>query len=158
MKKRVFKYKVLLFSFLLSYGSGCSSTPLYNAAAEANFDAVVKLVDSGVSVNEADWLGRTPLHGAAFSGSLRVVKYLVDLGAVINAVDSGLGCTALHIAARKSHLLIVDFLLNRGADTTVLDMFENLPIDMAIDDVVKATLAGVRIPVEGARKKIFGCF
>jgi len=50
---------------------------LRNSARNGNVNAVRKLLNNGVNINEADQYGETPLHYASQEGHTEVVKVLL---------------------------------------------------------------------------------
>eukprot|EP00798_Chlamydomonas_sp_ICE-L_P026371 gene26371-17465_t len=79
------------------------TSPIHRLAGQGNVEEVVKLLDSGVSVDVVDECGCTPLHFAADRGSLEVAKLLISRGALIDARDDD-GQSPLHYAALCEHL------------------------------------------------------
>lgn len=80
------------------------------------------LVEHGLDVNQADWLGRTFLHKCAAEAAPQVAAAYLKHGADINATDLDHSETPLGTAARLGRLEMVRFLLDRGA-------VPNLPAD-----------------------------
>lgn len=70
------------------------------------------LLDTGVSVNTVDSLGRHPVHLAAYNGNIEILQLLVDHNANIAARDA-LGNTILHISATSRHLNFVQYLVEK---------------------------------------------
>ena len=97
---------------------------IHDAADEENVDEVVRLIKTGVNVNEQDDYGLTPLHYAARSAygtkkHLEVMEILIKAGVDINAhsgnedFDDG---TPLHYAAVASFYKGIELLIANGAD------------------------------------------
>ena len=65
-------------------------TPFMWAAASGEINAVIFLLQHGVSVHEnaTSKSGETALHFACNNGHYRLVRLLLDLGADVNATDS----------------------------------------------------------------------
>lgn len=96
----------------LEYG-----TPLIEAAASGNVEALEELIGAGADVNESvrKTEPRTALNAAARYGHLAAVKVLLDAGAKVDRVARG-DATALIDAARAGHADIVQLLIESGAD------------------------------------------
>jgi ankyrin repeat protein len=64
-----------------------SSTPIFTAVQNDNFDAVRILVQHGATIDERDGQGMTPLIWAALAHRTRMVKALLALGADASLKD-----------------------------------------------------------------------
>ncbi|AVP87474.1 hypothetical protein phytr_5280 [Candidatus Phycorickettsia trachydisci] len=72
-------------------------------------------------------------HLAAQQGYLDIVKWFVDVkGVSINLSKNPLKQTALHLAAKQGHQDVVEFLLQKNANPDVLDLNENAPVHLAV--------------------------
>ncbi len=74
------------------------------------------LVEGGLDINRANWIGRTFLHRAAETGDQQAAGLYLELGADLDALELEHGGTPLAAAARKGQVEMVRFLLARGAD------------------------------------------
>ncbi|MSR83136.1 MAG: hypothetical protein EXS58_09460 [Candidatus Latescibacteria bacterium] len=74
------------------------------------------LVEGGLDINRANWIGRTFLHRAAETGDVQAARTYLELGADLDALELEHGGTPLAAAARKGQVEMVRFLLARGAD------------------------------------------
>eukprot|EP00931_Biecheleriopsis_adriatica_P078872 TRINITY_DN52290_c0_g1_i1.p1 TRINITY_DN52290_c0_g1~~TRINITY_DN52290_c0_g1_i1.p1 ORF type:complete len:1588 (-),score=364.43 TRINITY_DN52290_c0_g1_i1:5-4768(-) len=79
-----------------------------------------RLLDAGVSVEEADQEGLTALHYAAFAGSEAAVQSLLAAKSSPDAIAAG-GVTPLMLAALAGSLSCSQLLLDAGASVAVLD-------------------------------------
>ena len=84
-----------------------------DAARDGDLAVVRLFVESGMSVDTANYRGYTALHRAAANGKLEVVEYLVEQGADVKATTNG-GFTALHRAAESRNWKVVDYLKSVG--------------------------------------------
>ena len=88
-------------------------TPLHNAAASGNAQAIAILVAAGANIEARDEYGRTALHLACtYPPGPAIVDALLVAGASINAQDSD-GSTPLHDAVRAGPVA-VEVLLDGG--------------------------------------------
>lgn len=94
-------------------------TPLMNAAAMGNIEAVRDLLHSGADVNQPGPRHSTALMFACGSGHLDVVKELVDHGADLWLVEDG-GWTALKFAEEDGETEIANYL--RGQILRIVDL------------------------------------
>jgi len=106
------------------------------AIRESNYDAIVRLIDNGVDVNEYNiyMTGGSTFHhlyDSIYFENLEIIKYLVSRGADINQVSGPLKWTALHRAATLGHFEIAKFLLESGADNKMKDDNGNTAADLA---------------------------
>ena len=83
-----------------------------------------------------DFTTNTPLLWAAGKGYLRPVWLFLQDGYSSNDLDS-LGNNALHLAAANGNLKVVKSLIEDGANANFVNMYKNLPIDMAMSKEVR---------------------
>ncbi|MDP3112144.1 MAG: caspase family protein [Thermodesulfovibrionales bacterium] len=115
----------VIFILLVSMAMTGCATPLINAAAEGNINAIKNLLDKGANMNESGpcvWDGYLgggmagpPLICAAWGGHMEAAKALLDRGADIHAKGKW-GRSALWNAASRGHADVVKLLIERGAD------------------------------------------
>jgi ankyrin repeat protein len=91
---------------------------------------VVRLLESGVAIEELDKHGQSALHLAASNGHLETVKLLIDAGANPLADDSK-NITSLHLAASNGHLETVKLLASVGADPRAEDIEKTTALHLA---------------------------
>lgn len=105
-------------------------SPLVLAILSGDQSAVIRQLDMGTSVNEADpAYGLTPLCWASLSGNDRVVSLLLERGADISFRDAG-GNTPLHEAALFCHPSTVRLLLEHGADPFARNTAGSTPLGL----------------------------
>ncbi|OBT77577.1 hypothetical protein VF21_04549 [Pseudogymnoascus sp. 05NY08] len=101
--------------------SNCSDKPgtasveviaLGNASANGHTDTILRILDSGVDVNEKDQFGLTALIRASWAGRESVVKLLLERGAIASGWQGKMAVTR---ASQNHHFNVVQILLNHGA-------------------------------------------
>lgn len=107
---------------------GCAAkTPLIQASSKGDYQAVQKLVQNRVNINEADSNGTTPLMHAAAEKKVDVAKYLIESGADLKAKDKH-GYDALTYAVENHQIEIMKLLIVKGADVDSRDIQGNIPL------------------------------
>ncbi|MGI4789263.1 MAG: ankyrin repeat domain-containing protein [Janthinobacterium lividum] len=115
-------------------------TPLLEACSAEDYEAVLKLIQSGADVNVVDKFGTTPLERAVRNAyenedaAAKIVSLLLDNKANINAQNNE-GVTALMQTAIYNYVTIARMLIERGADVnlrwndgnTVISVVESIP-------------------------------
>jgi len=86
-------------------------------------------------------LKNTPLLLAATKGHLRLVWLLLLDGYAPNDTD-GLENNALHLAASSGNVKVLKVLIDDGAYSTKVNVYKNLPIDLATQKECRMLLAG----------------
>lgn len=109
---------------LMSTGAALAG-PLHDAARAGDNSLVLKLIKSGVNIDEQDETGATPLFAAAQTGHEWVIDQLLMNKADMSIRDNN-GMTALHAAAATGSAQVVSWLIN-GPD-------HNSLITIDIDD------------------------
>jgi len=90
----------------------------YSLTAAASFgtkDAISRLIEAGLDIDQKDGDGGFPLYSAALYGNLDVCHLLISKGADVNTQGGFFG-TALQAASKGGHEPIVRILLGAGAD------------------------------------------
>jgi ankyrin repeat protein len=87
---------------------------LHEAAWYGHEKVVLKWLERGANIDEANGAGETALHQAARNKCTAMVQLLLDKGAKIDATDND-GDTALHMAALYSCKEVLELLVERGA-------------------------------------------
>lgn len=90
------------------------ATDLMNAVGNGEPDAVRKLLDEGVEVDEANYAGNTPLHRAAEWNHAAIAVLLLDAGAEPSRANRR-SWTPLHYAARYGSVEAARALVEHGA-------------------------------------------
>ena len=106
------------------------STLLHSAIEIGSIDAVKRLLDRSVDVDERDELLQTQLAMASNLGELAIVRMLINCGADVNCRDI-IGWTVLHVAALSGHVDVVRFLLDKGADVNAMQRNDQTPLHLA---------------------------
>ena len=89
---------------------------LRDAASSGNLDELVKLVQTGVPVNDRSSFNNTALLYAAMHGKSECVRFLIENGADVN-IANDTGYTPLICAAKIGDYESVTMLLEAGAET-----------------------------------------
>jgi ankyrin repeat protein len=107
-------------------------TPLHHAAADAEPETVVQLIELGVDVNAQDSQGWSALHFAAQSLSTDCARLLLEAGANVNARDS-FGNTPLSRAvfAYQGDGELIELLRKAGAEPSLKNNHGVSPVDLA---------------------------
>lgn len=87
-----------------------------------------------------DFTKNTPLLWSACKGYLYPLWLLLQDGYSSNDIDN-LGNNSLHLAAANGNLKVVKSLINDGANPNVVNIYKNVPIDMAISKDVREAIA-----------------
>ena len=141
---------VLLAVLLFGRTMADSGTVLESASNDGRRAAVLKALNSGLSVDERLGGGETPLFEAVRSGDRKLVEELLSRGADVN-VRSRLGSTALLAAATYGRDDLARALLDHGAALDVADEEGRTPL---IDAAMRGNLPLVRLLLErGADRK-----
>jgi tetratricopeptide (TPR) repeat protein len=101
----------------LFFVAGCMAiqSPLLQASAKGDHQAVKAALDNGANVNETTgWHAYTPLMMASANGQAETVTLLLSRGADVNI--KRFNFTALGEAAAAGHSKIVDLLMDNGAN------------------------------------------
>ncbi|XP_059142261.1 palmitoyltransferase ZDHHC17-like [Physella acuta] len=142
----------------LKDGEGCCCIHL---AAQFGHTAIVAyLIAKGQDVDMLDKTGMTPLMWS----SHRVFGYdptrlLLTFGASLSKVDKVNGNTALHWACVSGNHVVIKLLLSKGADIDALNLKNETPLDIAINqsnsDLV-FKLRQLQAAAEATKKSVLG--
>jgi ankyrin repeat protein len=110
----------------------CSATPLSEAASLGYVELIEYLLSQGAHLHIAGQ--REPaLHQAVRSANPTVVQLLLTAGAAIDE-QNDLKETALHLAAQEdARLAVLELLLKAGANSALKRIFDETPLDVAIN-------------------------
>lgn len=106
--------------FFLIACSGERYTELMSAARDGNNDAVKRVLDMGVEINQRTSRGKTALMLAASNGHTDTVKLLLDRGADLTVADD-YGTTALIVSATSGKTDTTALLAKSGANPLLKD-------------------------------------
>jgi ankyrin repeat protein len=100
----------------LSVGITAAESPVADAAARGDRDAVKSLLKQAADVNAAQGDGMTALHWAAMSGDVELAQMLIVAGANVKATTRLGSYTPLYLASQQGHGNVVQALINAGGD------------------------------------------
>jgi uncharacterized protein len=116
--------------------------PLHYAAVDGDFETLVRLLESGSSIDAQDDNGWTALHFAAQDGHSKLVEELLSRGANPNLLNShGNSPLWVGIMNARGHFSIVKRLLAAGADPDHKNAYGRSPRDIATDMGVAGEIA-----------------
>jgi len=107
------------------------NTLAWVAIEEGCSQAVEKLLEKGIRVDERGPRGQTLLHHAAFCGDGTVVALLLAKGADANIKDDA-GKTSLHYAANENCVRVAELLVAAGADADAVADSGMTPLHYAV--------------------------
>ncbi|MCL2744773.1 MAG: ankyrin repeat domain-containing protein [Planctomycetaceae bacterium] len=129
MSKPLLQQLVLVVLFSCVYApflrpEETEGTPdLRRSIEEGNHNAVLRLINAKVDVNDRNIRGESPLYFAVQKGDEKIVKSLLEAGADIDARvligATDYRGTPLHEAVRKNHVEIIKILLQAGTDINI---------------------------------------
>jgi len=109
-----------------------SYNKLYKAVKESHTTFIENFFEKCGDVNAKSDQGYTFLHWATVSGHIEMVKLLLNKeGIDVNTKDD-YNNTPLHMAARYGYKNIAESLLERDANITVINIFNDTPLDLAV--------------------------
>jgi ankyrin repeat protein len=115
----------------LSVGISAAESPVADAAARGDREAVRALLKKGLDVNEAQGDGTTALHWAAIKGDAEMARMLVYAGANVRATTRIGAYTPLYLAAKGGYSDVVAALLAAGADARAVTSNGTTPLMIA---------------------------
>ena len=101
--------------------------------------AIEKQLETSVDLTK-----NTPLLWACVKGHLNCVWALLVNGYSPNDIDD-MGNNALHLAAAAGNRKVVKVLIDDGVKATLVNIYKNLPIDMATDKEVREMIADAAV-------------
>ena len=124
-------HRNLFFAFIIAIFlmlAGCATkSSLIQASSKGDYQAVQKLIQNGVNINEADSNGSTPLMHAISEKKVEVAKYLIESGADLKAKNK-YGYDALIYAVENRQIETMKLLIDKGADVDSRDIQGNIPL------------------------------
>ncbi len=93
-----------------------AESPVADAAARGDREAVKSLLKQAADVNAAQGDGMTALHWAAMNGDLELAQMLIFAGANVRATTRLGSYTPLYLASQQGHGTIIQALVKAGAD------------------------------------------
>jgi ankyrin repeat protein len=106
---------------------------LHIAAADANSEMAMLLIELNHPIDSLDEFGRTPFFLAAGRQDIELMNLLINTGADINAQDDS-GMSALHVAVEERHIDTILLLLTKGAHLLTTDADGDTPYDIAVSN------------------------
>ena len=100
----------------LSVGVNAAESPIADAAARGDREAVKTLLKKAADVNAAQGDGMTALHWAAMNGDSELAQMLIVAGANVRATTRLGTYTPLYLASRHGHAAVIEALVKAGAD------------------------------------------
>jgi len=106
-------------------------SPVADAAAQGDLEAVRTLLRGGADVNAAQGDGMTALHWAALQGHVEMAKVLIYAGASLESTTRLGGYTPLHLAGMRAQAGVMAVLLKSGSDVHALTTTGVHPLHLA---------------------------
>jgi ankyrin repeat protein len=103
-------------ALLLSVGVTAAESPIADAAARGDREAVKTLLKKAADVNAAQGDGMTALHWAAMNGDAELTQMLIVAGANVRATTRLGAYTPLYLASQQGHAPVIQALVAAGAD------------------------------------------
>lgn len=124
---------ILVGTFLLSSTLPVRAGPLHDAIKAGDQALASSLIDSGVDVDEVDFISGSPLHIASVKGDIEVVELLLESGADVNIEEFGKSDTPLHWAALGGFSDIIERLIIAGSAIDASNEYQNTPLHIAVE-------------------------
>ncbi|XP_029384580.1 protein phosphatase 1 regulatory subunit 16A isoform X2 [Echeneis naucrates] len=109
------------------------------------------LLQNGTDLNTQDDNGATLLHIASANGYMSVAELLLENRAQTEVKDSD-GWTPLHAASCWGQIPIVELLVAHGASLNTKSVLEETPLDVCMDEEVRAKLMDLKHKHEAIMK------
>jgi ankyrin repeat protein len=100
----------------LSGGIQAAESPIADAAARGDREAVKALLKKAADVNAAQGDGMTALHWAAMNGDAELTQMLIVAGANVRAATRLGTYTPLYLASQQGHAAVIQALIEAGAE------------------------------------------
>ncbi|CAI4227630.1 unnamed protein product [Auanema sp. JU1783] len=115
--------------------------PLHDAAKRGNLQFLEECLANEVSVNSLDKSGSTALFWACHGGHEHIITLLLQCPQISISSQNKMGDTPLHAASWRGHKGCVDMLLEREANVWIRNQDKKLPLDVAKDADVAASIS-----------------
>ena len=100
----------------MTIGVNAAESPIADAAARGDREAVKALLKKAADVNAAQGDGMTALHWAAMNGDAELAQMLIVAGANVRATTRLGTYTPLYLASQHGHAPVIQALITAGAD------------------------------------------
>ena len=108
---------IVALALLVSVGvNATTESPIADAAARGDRDAVKSLLKQASDVNAAQGDGMTALHWAAMIGDADLAQMLIVAGANVKATTRLGAYTPLYLASQQGHAKVIQELIKAGGD------------------------------------------
>src|SRR6187401_3102421 len=109
-------FGIVALAVALSVGIHAAESPVADAAARGDREAVKTLLKQAADVNAAQGDGMTALHWAAMNGDLELAQMLIFAGANVRATTRLGTYTPLYLASQQGHGKVIQALVKAGGD------------------------------------------
>jgi uncharacterized protein len=106
----------LVVALTVGMNASIAESPIADAAARGDREAVKALLKNAADVNAAQGDGMTALHWAAVNGDAELAQMLITAGANIKATTRLGTYTPLYLASQHGHAPVLQALITAGAD------------------------------------------
>jgi len=107
---------IVAMATMVSVGIQAAESPVADAAARGDRDAVRSLLKQAADVNGAQGDGMTALHWASMNGDLELAQMLIYAGANLRATTRLGSYTPLYLASQQGHGRVIQALVKAGGD------------------------------------------
>ena len=123
-----------------------AESPVADAAARGDREAVKSLLKQAADVNAAQGDGMTALHWAAMNGDVELAQMLIFAGANVRATTRLGTYTPLYLASQQGHGKVIQALVKAGADVKAGTPNGTTPLMVA---AASGEIDAVRALIEG---------
>ena len=109
-------FGIAAIAMAISVGVNAAESPIADAAARGDREAVMALLKKAADVNAAQGDGMTALHWAAMNGDAELAQMLIVAGANVRATTRLGSYTPLYLASQQGHGAVIQALIAAGAD------------------------------------------
>jgi uncharacterized protein len=144
--RRAISTIAVVLTLSIATGAWRAESPVADAAARGDRDAVKALLKQAADVNAAQGDGMTALHWAAMNGDLDLAQMLIVAGANVRATTRLGSYTPLYLASQQGHGAVIQALIKGGADARAATPNGTTPLMVAAAsgeiDAVRTLLDG----------------